>query len=265
MTSNPVKRRLIGFAVLTLALAALVGTAGAVRDNDQVELRAGDLVIVGHGGFRPETLPRHKNAPILIYGGGKLSTVSGELPPILETLTFEFDRHGSVDTTGLEVCTAGKLQATTVPAARRACPNAIVGKGVGSAIVKFPEQGPIPVSSPITLFNGPKVHGNDSVLAHAYTTVPIATTFIIPVVIEKIHKGVYGYRTEAKIPKIAGGYGHPISGNIKIERKWTIKGKKHSYVNARCENGRLQARGEFSFKDGTFLKGTFFRPCKVLK
>ena len=265
MKKGPIKRRLIGLAVLALSALALAGTASAVRDNDQVKLRAGDLLIVGHGGFRPETLPRYKNAPILIYGGGKLSTVSGELPPILDKLTFEFDRHGAVDTTGLEACTAGKLQATTVPAARKACPNAIVGQGVGTAIVKFPEQGPIPISSPITLFNGPKVHGDDSVLAHAYTTVPVATTFIVPVVIERIHNGIYGYRTEARIPKIAGGYGHPISGNIKIERKWTFKGKQHSYVNARCENGRLQAKGEFSFKDGTFLKGTFFRPCKVLK
>jgi hypothetical protein len=262
---GPIKRRLIGFAVLALAALVLAGTASAVRNNDQVKLRAGDLLIVGRGGFRPETLPRHKDAPILIYGGGKLSTVSGELPPILDKLTFEFDRHGSVDTTGLEACTAGKLQATTVPAARKACPSAIVGQGVGTAIVKFPEQGPIPISSPITLFNGPKVHGDNSVLAHAYTTVPVATTFIVPVVIEKIHNGIYGYRTEARIPKIAGGYGHPISGNIKIERKWTYKGKQHSYVNARCENGRLQAKGEFSFKDGTFLKGTFFRPCKALK
>jgi len=257
------RRRLLVLCLPALAALALVATAGAVRNVDRVELRAGDLIIIGHGGFRPETLPRRHDAPITIYGGGKLSTVSGELPPILETLTFEFDKHGHVDTTGLEVCTAGKLQATDVPAARHNCPNAIVGTGFGTAIVKFPEQGPIPASSPITLFNGPKVHGFDSVLAHAYTTVPVATTFIVPVVIEKIHKGVYGYRVKARIPKIAGGYGHPISGHITVDRKWTFKGKKHSYVNARCETGRLQARGEFSFKDGTFLKGTFFRPCKV--
>jgi hypothetical protein len=259
------RKNILALSIVGLVVLALAVAAQARRDNDKVKLIAGDLIIEGRGGFRPETLPMHHDAPILIYGGGKLSTKSGEVPPILETLTFEFDRHGSVDTTGLEVCTAGKLQATTVPAARKACPNAIVGEGRGSAIVTFPEQGPIPVSSPITLFNGPKKNGDDTVLAHAYTTVPIATTFIVPVVIEKIHNGVYGYRTEAKIPKIAGGYGHPISGNIKIERKWTLKGKKHSYVNARCENGRLQARGEFSFKDGTFLEGTFFRPCKVLK
>jgi hypothetical protein len=250
---------------LLFAAFALAATAGAVKKVERIELRAGDLIIVGHGGFRPETLPKHHDAPITLFGGGKLSTVSGELPPILETITFELDRHGHADTTDLEVCTPGKLQATDVPAARRACPNAIVGKGFGTAIVKFPEQGPIPVSSPLTVFNGPKKHGNDTVLAHAFTTVPVATTFVVPIVIEKVHHGVYGYRVEATIPKIAGGYGHPISGHLTIARKWTYKGKKHSYVNARCETGRLQARGEFGFKDGTFLTGTFFRPCKVAK
>jgi hypothetical protein len=251
-------------ALLAFAALVLAAAAGAVRKVERVELRAGDLIAVGYGGFRPETLPKYHDAPIALYGGGKLSTVSGELPPILEKLTFELDRHGHPDTTGLEVCTAGKLQATDVPAARRACPNAIVGKGFGTAIVDFPEQPHIPVSSPLTIFNGPKKHGNDTVLAHAYTTVPVATTFIVPVEIERIHNGVYGYRVEAKIPKIAGGYGHPISGHITVARKWTFKGKKHSFVNARCETGRLQARGEFTFKDGTFLTGTFFRPCKVL-
>ncbi len=250
---------------LAVFVLAIVAVAGAARKTvDKVELRAGDLVIVGHGGFRPETLPKYHDAPIVLYGGGKLSTVSGVVPPILEKFAFELDKHGHPDTTGLEVCTAGKLQATDVPAARKACPNAIVGKGFGTGVVTFPEQRPIPVSSPLTVFNGPKVRGDDSVLGHFYTTVPVATTFIVPVVIEKIHRGVYGYRVEAKIPKIAGGYGHPISGHLTFDRKWRYKGKLHSYVNARCETGRLQAKGEFTFNDGTFLTGTFFRPCKVL-
>jgi hypothetical protein len=50
--------------------------------------------------------------------------------------------------------------------------------------------------------------------------------------IEKIHQGVYGYRTEATIPKIAGGNGIPISGSLKIGRNWTYKGHHYSYVNA---------------------------------
>jgi len=258
------KRKLLSVSLLGLALLALVGTASAVKKVERVELRAGDLLIVGHGGFRPETLPKHQDAPIEIYGGGKLSTISGDLPPILKSITFEFDRHGSVETEGLAVCTKGQLIATDVPAARRACGDAIVGRGAASATVVLPEQAPISASSGITFFNGPKKGGDDTIIAHAHLDVPAPTTIVVPIVIEKIHKGIYGYRTEAKIPKLVNGYGRWISGSVTIGRKWTFKGKKHSYVNARCETGRLQARGEFSF-EGTLLKGTFFRPCKVLK
>lgn len=249
-----------GLIAIAIALAlALFGTATV----SGLTVRAGDIILEADGGFTPTALPKHKDAPITIHGGGKVSTVSGELPPIVDTLTIEYDRHGSVQTAGLPVCTAPKLQATTVAAARRACPGAIVGEGFGRAIVQFPEQAPIPISSPITLFNGPKKHGNDTVLAHAYTTVPVATTFIVPVEIERIHKGVYGYRTIAKIPKIAGGAGHPIAGSLTIGRKWTYKGAHHSYLNARCETGHLQARVQVTFKDKTFLTGTFLKPCSV--
>ncbi len=180
----------------------------------------------------------------------------------MKTLTIDFDRHGSVVTTGLEVCTAAKLAATDTAQARRNCPGAIVGEGEGKAIVQFPESAPIPASSPITLFNGPKVHGDDTVLAHAYLSVPAPTTYIVPIVIERIHEGVYGYRTKATIPPIAGGAGVPISGHLRIGRRWTYKGHDYSYVNARCETGHLQAKGEFTFTDGTFLSGSFFGPAR---
>ncbi|HEU4707528.1 MAG TPA: hypothetical protein VFS64_10090 [Solirubrobacterales bacterium] len=249
------KKKAIALVAASLLIAAATASA--------LVLEAGDLVVHANGGFAPTKLPKHVDAPIKIYGGGKASTKSGELPPIVETLEIEFDRHGHVETKGLEVCTAGKLQSTTVPAARKACPDAIVGEGTGSAVVAFPEQKPIPITSPITLFNGAKKHGDDTILAHAYTTVPVPTTFIVPVVIEKIHHGVYGYRTKARIPKIAGGAGHPISGRITVDRKWTFKGHKYSYVNARCETGHLQAKVKVDFKDGTFLTGSFIKRCSV--
>jgi hypothetical protein len=253
------RKKILVIVTMGSALLVVVGAAYAIT------IRAGDIVIVGNGGFAPTALPRDRNAPITLYGSGRISTVSGGLPPVLKTLTFKFDRHGSVETTGLPVCTSGKLQATTVPQARKACPGAIVGKGFGHAIVKFPEQASIPISSPITIFNGPKKAGDDTVFAHAYTTVPIPTTFVVPIVIERIHQGVYGYRTEATIPKIAGGAGIPISGSLRIGRRWTYKGKRYSYVNARCQTGRLQAHGEFAFVDGTFLSGTFLKTCQVRK
>ncbi|HET7444209.1 MAG TPA: hypothetical protein VFJ57_06080 [Solirubrobacterales bacterium] len=248
-------KKAIGLAVLMVL--AVAGTASALV------LRLGDLVVDAEGGFTPTALPKHEDAPITLYGGGKASTVSGELPPIVETLSIEFDRHGHVETRGLEVCRAGELQSTTVAAARAACPGAIVGKGKGSAIVAFPESKQIPISSPITLFNGPKKNGDDTIFAHAYTTVPVPTTFVVPVVIEKIHHGVYGYRTKARIPKIAGGAGHPISGHITVKKNWKFKGQRLSYVNARCETGHLQAKVKVTFKEGPFLTGTFTKPCTV--
>lgn len=250
-----------------ISIVAVVGLLAMAATATALKVRVGDLVLNADGGFTPTALPKFKDAPITIHGGGKLSTVSGAIPPIVETLVIEFDRHGSVQTVGLPVCQANKLEATTVPQARKNCPGAIVGKGQGSAVVVFPEQKPIKISSPITIFNGPRKGGNPTVYAHAYTTVPVPTTFVVPVVIEKINNGVYGYRTKARIPKIAGGAGHPLSGSLRIGRKWTFKGVKHSYVNARCETGHLQARAELTFKDEgsgkTFLTGTFVRPCTV--
>jgi hypothetical protein len=253
----PTKRTLTSIAIALALLATACASAYAMK------VVAGDIVIEAEGGFAPKALPKSENAPITLHGGGKISTTSGALPPILKTLDFEFDRHGSVITTGLEVCTMAKLAATTTAQARRNCPGAIVGTGEGTAVVKFPEQAPIPASSPITLFNGPKKGGDPTVLAHAHLNVPAPTTYIVPVVIETIHDGVYGYRTKATIPKIAGGAGVPISGSLKIGKKWTFKGKEYSYINARCETGHLQARGEFGFDDGTLLSATFLKPCTV--
>lgn len=246
-----------------LIVVAISATALLIARAQALELRAGNLIVNADGGFTPKSLPRKTDAPITIHGGGRLSTVSGEYPPVIESITLEYDRHGHVETDGLYVCTKARLTASTVPAARRRCPGAIVGKGFGRGVVVFPEQAPIPASSPITIFNGPRIHGNPSVLAHFYTTVPAPTAFVIPIEIETINKGIYGYRTKARIPKIAGGAGIPLSGYLRIGRKWTHRHRRHSYLNARCETGRLQARGEFTFKDGTYLSGTFLRPCTV--
>jgi hypothetical protein len=251
-----------------VAVAVVLGllVAAATASAFHVHIEQGDLVIEAEGGFAPKALPKHQDAPIITHGGGTLSTKSGELPPILSSFILEFDRHGHVDTTGLPFCTKGKLVATDVAAARRACKDAIVGTGFGSAIVALPEQRPLKVGSPITLFNGPKVHGNFTIIAHAHLEYPGPATFIVPIVIEKIHKGVYGYRINVKIPKIAGGFGHPISGSAKVGRKWTFKGKEHSFINARCETGHFQVRGEFLFKEvEEILHASFLLPCQVRK
>ena len=116
------------------ALLALVGAGTA----EALRIRAGDIIVIGNGGFRPIKLPKDRDAPITIYGGGRIETVSGALPPILRKISFEFDRHGSVQTKGLPVCTVRRIEATTVTAARNLCPGAIVGKGFGRGADQLP-------------------------------------------------------------------------------------------------------------------------------
>jgi hypothetical protein len=252
------KRALI-VAALALSLLAAAGTASALK------LRIGDILITADGGFTPTTLPKNEDAPIKLHGFAKFSTVDGTRPSPLRTLTLEFDKHGSVETRGLQKCTMAKLVATTTQRARTTCKDAIVGTGFGTALIQLPEQRPIEASSPLTLFNGPIKHGNPTVLGHAHLDYPAPTTYVILIEIQKVHHGRYGFKTVAEFPKIANDYGSPISGHLTIGREWTYKGKTLSYANAHCADGRLQAKAEFSFKDGSFVQGTVFKPCKVKK
>ena len=242
-----------------LGLALLLVAAGSAL---AIKLTAGNIVVTTDGGFTPTTLPKKGFAPIKLHGFGKIGTADGKPPPILETVTIWFDKHGKVETKGLPICTPQKLAATTTAQARKLCPGAIVGKGFGKAVVIFPEQGPIPASSPLTIFNAAPIHGNPAVLIHAHLTVPGPTTFVVPVEIQRVHDGRYGFKTVGKIPRIAGGYGIPLYARLTIGREWKYKGKTLSYANAGCPDGRLQAKGQFQFKDGTFLQGSVFKTCK---
>jgi hypothetical protein len=243
------------------AAVLLVCAAGAAA----IVLRLHPLVVNADGGFTPTTLPKHGFAPIKLHGYGKISTDDGSIPPALEEIVLWFDKHGAVETRGLPVCTMAKLRATDTRQARRNCPGAIVGTGFGKAIVYFPESKPIPASSPITIFNGPRKHGNPTVLAHAYLTVPAPTAYVVPIEIQRVHAGRYGFKTVAKIPRIAHGSGIPVYGRIKIGREWTFRGRRLSFANAGCPDGRLQAKGQFRFADGSFLSGSVLKLCKGKK
>jgi hypothetical protein len=246
---------------VVVAVIALVG--GGVAHA--LKLRIGNLVITADGGFTPTTLPKHENAPIKLYGHAKFGTVDGTRPSPLRRLVIEFDKHGAVETRGLEKCSMGKLVATTTKAARRFCPEAIVGKGFGTALVELPEQPGIEASSPLTLFNGPVKHGNPTVLGHAHIDYPGPTTYVILIEIQKINHGRYGFKTVANFPRIVNDYGSPISGNLTIGKTWKYRGETLSYANAHCADGRLQAKAQFTFKDDSFVEGTVFKPCKAAK
>jgi hypothetical protein len=244
---------------LIVGFIALLGVNVANAERFQF----GNLVVDFHLDSAPTKLPRYENAPIDFWGSGDFGTQDGTTPPKLQEMTFEIDRFGDVETRGLPICTQAKLRATTVARARRVCRSAIVGTGTGTGIVEFPEQAPVPASSPLTFFNGPVIGGDPSLIVHAFLTVPVPTTYLVPLRIERIHKGVFGFRIDSRLPPIAGGYGSITHFDFKFDRRWMYKGKRLSYVNARCETGRMQARFIVEFSDSSKVAGTFVDRCQA--
>jgi hypothetical protein len=251
------ERLIVGSVIV--AFIALFGANLAKADR----FGLGNLIVDFRLDSAPNKLPRHENAPIDFWGSADFRTRDGSTPPKLRRMTFEIDRYGAVETRGLPVCTRSNLEATTVAQARKLCPGAIVGTGSGSAIVEFPEQSPIPAHTPLTFFNGPRIAGDQTVIVHAHLTVPAPTTYLVLLRIERIQNGVYGFRVDSKIPPIAGGSGSITHFDFRFDRRWQHQGKEMSYLYARCETGRLQARIEAEFSDASEVSGTFLHRCQV--
>jgi hypothetical protein len=246
-------KKFLFFSVLAVAL--LAGAA------DAATVRVGTLVLHADGEFAPRLLPRHRFAPIHFQGYGQIRETNGSVPPPLEHVKIDFDRDGRLTTAGLPVCPQSELENATAAQARQRCGKAIVGSGHVEAAVTLAGLARIDIRVPLTLFNGPRRGGNPTVLGHARAPFPISETYLIVAPIERIHNGIYGYRTEFDIPPIAGGFGALTRIDAKIGRRYRSGGRRRSYVSARCSDYILQTRGYFSFGDGTVIYGSAFKAC----
>jgi len=262
------RRHLLAMLALS-AMATLVIAAVAFAKFDT--FRAGNLILQADGGVSPKALPKTKFAPVTVRVQGQISTAEGIHPPAFREATIDFDKNGTINTTGLPVCKANQLEARDTAAAKKVCGSTIVGSGSGQIEIAFPEQKPIPVTAPITVFNGGTAGGKTTLFIHTFITVPAPTAVVTTVTIKKIHAGRYGLRTVSKIPVIAGGSGSVLSFDIKFGKTYTYNGKKTSYIMAKCPDGHFNANIKSAiFKNEaqtpgnaslTTLKGTVIRPC----
>ncbi len=248
--------------IWTLALAAAMAIAVAgVATAAKVTVRAGNLILTYEGKVKPKALPKDKAAPISLDIAGTIATVDGAHPPALKTVTVDTDKYGTVNAKGLPSCKSSQLQAQSSVNAKKACPNAIVGKGTTSVRVAFPDQTPFSASGPLVFFNGGVKGGTTTLLIHAYVNVPTPTAIVTTVKISKRLSGKFGLRSIASVPKIAGGFGSVTSYKFTITRKFTYKGKKQSYLVASCATGRFYAHASSEFSDGTRVVGDVVVPC----
>lgn len=241
--------------MLGLACAALLGGSA-----NAAYVRVGTLVLRADGGFAPQVLPKKRYAPIRFQGYGKISTTNGSVPPALQHVNLDFDRDGRLATRGLPVCRPGRIQSTTVKQARRRCRGAIVGAGRVEAVLDL-VAARLKLRSPLTLFNGPRQGRRWTVVAHAQASVPIFESYVVVVPVERRRRGAYGYHSSFDVPEIAGGAASLTYIEARIGRRYRFRGRKRSYVSARCSDGILQTRGNFSFSDGNVIYGSVFKGC----
>jgi hypothetical protein len=250
-------------ALAALLAAAIAGIAAASTTTVHV----GNLTLKISGEVKPKALPKTKLTPITLNVGGEISSDDPSVPPNLRVpppikeVIVDTDKNGAVNAKGLSTCPPGRLQSTTTVQAIKACPNSIVGEGKTNVLIAFPEQSPVPVHSRLVAFNGGVHGGVTTILIHAYITVPTPAAIVTTVKISKEHKGPFGLHSIASVPKIAGGSGSVTSFSLSFHRIFSYRGKKQSYFEAKCTNGKFLAQAEAVFRSGERMKGSIVVPC----
>lgn len=255
--------------VLVLALSALLALGiAAIAGAASTKIRAGNLILTFGGTTSPTKLPKTKYAPVKATIFGKIATSDGTHPSALRETVVDIDKDVKLNVKGLPVCKAGQLTARNTQAAKRVCGETTLGSGVAHAEIAFPEQPPIKLTSPITVFNGGGNAKKSKLLIHTFLTVPVPAAVVTQVAITKRGTGIHAV---AKIPVVAGGSGSVLDFKFKLGRTYRYKGKKMAYSMAKCPDGVFKTRttktlfkneaGVANVPARTILKGALAVPC----
>ncbi len=237
----------------------LVLALGATASG--IEACIGPLCVSSTVDMRPRELPAKGNAPITLGSTTRVKVKDGSTPPTLDTIDFLIDKHGRVNARAFPVCPRAKLEGATPSQARKRCAGALVGKGTGKALVTMPGQAQFQITSPVSFFNAAPTGGKPTLIAHAYEKVPAPQALLVPIVVERVAKGRYGFQVRVEMPEIAGGFGAPTLAEAKVGATRRKGGKVVGYVSAHCSGGRLQVEGTLKFTNGDSFPTTLTSPC----
>lgn len=226
-----------------------------------IEACIGPLCVSSTVDVQPRELPAKGNAPITLSSTTRIRVKDSSTPPTLDAIDFLIDKHGTVNGKSFPTCPRAKLEEATTSQARKRCAGALVGKGTAKALVTMPGQAPFQITSPVSFFNAAPTGGKPTLIAHAYETVPAPQALLVPIVIEKVAKGRYGFHVRVEMPQVAGGYGAPTLAEASVGATRIRNGKKIGYVNAHCAGGRLQIEGTLTFTNGDRFPTTLTSPC----
>jgi hypothetical protein len=231
----------------------------------------GNVRISVAGELRPNHLPRTGVAPVSVSISTKLTTRDGSVPPQLNVLRIELNRQGQMDTVGLPECHTAQIHPASTAQALTACRPALVGKGRFSVDVVLGNQQPYPTSGRLLVFNG-RYRGRPALLGQIYSAHPFTNSFVIPFQISRRKDGPYGILLAARLPKAFTDWGHVTGLELRLFRRYSYRGHRHSFLSAGCPapkgfRGAIfpLAGTSFSFNGGIILRSTLSGECKVAR
>lgn len=77
-------------------------------------------------------------------------------------------------------------------------------------------------------------HRRPAILAHIYGPDPIPTSYTIPFLITDSRRGTFGTDLKASLPHFANKWGYVTSISLSLGRRYTYRGRSHSYLSAGC-------------------------------
>ncbi len=249
--------------------AVLAVTALLVAGTAQAEVvQRGNLRVKVGAELSPQRLPRVGTAPIAVTVGGRIATTDGGLPPQLETLRIELNRHGHLETAGLPRCRESQIQPASTARALAACRAALVGQGEFSVEVVLGTQEPYPTKGRLLVFNG-TYKGRPALLGQIYSSHPFANSFVIPFTIGNLPRGRFGTVLAAKLPRAFTNWGYLTGLTMRLGRSYLHDGRRRSVLSSGCPAPEgfpgatfPLARASFGFSTQS-IGVTLTRSCKA--
>ena len=227
----------MGACLATLLAFVALATAATIQQ--------GNLRITVLAQLKPYKLPRVGTAPIAVFVAGHLQNAKGGIPPQLQRMRIRVNRHGLLQSRGLPICEARRIQPGSDARALRSCADALIGSGQFWASIVLPDQGAYRTQGRLLIFNARDKAGRPEVLAHIYTTHPFANSFLIAFSLRHVSKGPYGTELNASLPEALGSWGYLDRIKLTLRRKYAYRGRQLSYFNAGCPALRGQSRASF--------------------
>ena len=267
-------RRRLALTIAIAAMLAVVMGAIAVARISYIKICAPNLrsgAAAGRGcdtpqvyppkvdlGLTPTTLSAHEPTPVsFTIQVGFRTTGGAGTAQIPRKLTFDFDRHGFLDTSGLPACGKREIINLDTDAARGACRDAIVGHGTATLEIEN-----APVSVPLSMFNGGARAGTTKVLIHAASPA-LPGPVVVPVRVTSTGHDDFGLEATLLVPPIAEGAGSLVGFRVKVGRRFAREGRLASYTAARCPRApsSLKTGLTFVLTGGTQFTGSLTSPC----